>query len=197
MRAFLFITAVLSTLCFQCKKEPQPEPPSPVNPVDTTVVTPVHIIELGKVSMLKNGLAWNSNFEMGIEGAVQSFYFTGSKTFSNGFRESFRIKDIPKQAGKFSYEFYPTETSVFPNEIPNSAFIIMYDGDQPAGDFLLDTLRNDHFIEVLRYDTVQQIAEGRFQVFLRRHDWGGQGPLFPGIPDTISITGGKFHLQVK
>ncbi|MBK7937311.1 MAG: hypothetical protein IPJ82_09570 [Lewinellaceae bacterium] len=71
---------------------------------------------------------------------------------------------------------------------------MMQDYDQPIGDFLIDTTRNDHFIEVIKYDSIARTVEGRFQVFLKKEPSNTQ---WPGIPDSIFLTEGKFHLKIQ
>jgi hypothetical protein len=107
------------------------------------------------------------------------------------------MDDIPCKPGKYSFEFWPSPTSIYPNQIPHGSFGMVYDGDQPFGNFFLDTLRNDHFIEVLSYDTLTNIAEGRFQMFTKKYDTGGWEPSGVAIPDSIAMTEGKFRLEVK
>ena len=71
---------------------------------------------------------------------------------------------------------------------------MVYELDQPIGDFHVDTMRHDHFIEVLRYDSIKNTVEGRFQVFL------GKAPMstdWPGVPDSIFFTEGRFHLRIQ
>ncbi len=71
---------------------------------------------------------------------------------------------------------------------------MMQDYDQPIGDFLIDTTRTDHFIEVIKYDSTTQTVEGRFQVFLKKEP---SNTVWPGVPDSIFLTEGKFHLKIQ
>lgn len=194
----IFWLAVFIACLSTCKKNILPID-SPIDPIDTIVSPPIdsHIIEAGKLSVLKNGVAWNIPFKAGFFHSKYAFGILGSTTYSNGVRLTFNIDDIPCKEGIYPFEFWPSQAALYPNQIPQSAFIWMYDGDQPIGDFLLDTLRHDHFIQVLKYDTLTNIVEGRFQIFTKNdhsHSWQPSGIT---IPDTISMTEGKFRLEVK
>ncbi|MBK7937148.1 MAG: hypothetical protein IPJ82_08625 [Lewinellaceae bacterium] len=41
---------------------------------------------------------------------------------------------------------------------------------------LIDTTRNDHFIEVIKYDSIARTVEGRFQVFFEKEPSNPNGP---------------------
>ena len=71
---------------------------------------------------------------------------------------------------------------------------MMQDYDQPVGDFLIDTTRTDHFIEVIKYDSTAHTVEGRFQVFLKKEP---SNTIWSGVPDSIFLTEGKFHLKIQ
>ncbi|MEZ4967369.1 MAG: hypothetical protein R2791_19165 [Saprospiraceae bacterium] len=47
---------------------------------------------------------------------------------------------------------------------------------------------------MLRYDSVARTIEGRFQMFLKKEPMAAQ---WPGVPDSIYLTEGKFHLQLE
>jgi len=112
--------------------------------------------------------------------------------YSNGgvVEERFSIQDVPLRSGKhpISYDLLSI------NGTPQSGMVWIVDGDQQAGSQLVDTTRQDHFIDVIHYDSVKHTIEGRFQVFLKNYK---NSPILPGIPDTISFTQGKFHLNIS
>jgi hypothetical protein len=193
------LLAMLIACLSTCKKNSHPIVDLPEDPIDTIISPPLdsHIIGLGKVSMLKNGGVWDVPFKTGFSHSDSAFVISGSMNYSNGLRQLFSIDDVPCKIGKYLFEFWPSLASLYPNQIPQAAFVMTYDGDQGIGQYFLDTLRADHFVEVLRYDSLTNIVEGRFQVFLKKNETGGWVPSGISIPDSISMTEGKFRLEVK
>jgi hypothetical protein len=192
MKNILFIIAMLSILA-NCKKN-QPPIDIPDDPIDTTqnpIDTP--IIELGKSFVLKNGVQWNVPFNAWYHTNTHARFRVSAKvTHSNLIQESYFLQDIPAKIGRYAIEYKTPQN--YGNYIPESTFIMMYEYDQPIGDFMVDTTRSDHFVEVIRYDSVAKTVEGRFQVFL------GKKPTnvpFPGVPDSIFMTEGRFHLKIQ
>ena len=179
-----------------CGKEPQvtPVPPDPVDTVSTPIDTVQHIIDFGKATMWKNGSSyyWPGTIEAYYQGdSVSRFRLRGTSFVGNGYVENISINDIPFQKGKLSIELFNSNN--FKNYIPEALYSIVYDGDQILSYYQVDTTRTDHFIEILRYDSVEHIVEGRFQLFMGKvydANWGS-------TPDSILLTGGKFHLKIK
>ena len=192
MKNIIFIIALLSILA-NCEKN-QPPVDIPDDPIDTTQ-TPIDtpIIELGKGFVLKNGDEWKAPFNAWYHTNTHTRFQVRAKvTHSNLVSESYFLHDIPSKIGKYLIEYKTPQN--YNNYVPESTFIMMYEYDQPIGDFMVDTTRIDHFVEVIRYDSIAGIVEGRFQVFL------GKKPAsvpFPGVPDSIFLTEGKFYLKVQ
>ena len=193
MKNIIFIIALLSVLA-NCKKNQIPPTDLVDNPIDT-VQTPIDtpIIELGKVFVLKNGTPWDIPFKSIYYRTDTLFQFHAKILYTNLVKESFFLRDIPCRAGIYPIEFYPYLAG-FNNAIPESAIAMTYEFDQPIGDFLVDTTRTDHFVEVIRYDSIEKTVEGRFQVFLGKKS---TSVPFPGVPDSIFLTEGKFHLKIE
>jgi hypothetical protein len=193
------LLAMLMACLPTCKKNNHPIVDVPEDPIDTIISPPIdsHIIELGKVSVLKNGGIWDVPFYAKYSHLENTFLTTGKKLYENAVLQSFQLDDIPCVPGKYPFEFWPSPSSIFPNNIPQGSFGMLYDGDQGIGFYFLDTLRTDHFVEVLRYDSLTNIVEGRFQIFLKKNETGGWVPSGISIPDSISMTEGKFRLEVK
>ena len=184
---------------YSCKKNNPPINDDGGDPIDTLVQTPIdtHIIGLGKVYVEKNGVKWTPpSFKAYFSHSDSAFLINTSEFYGNGVRHTFMIDDIPCKKGVYSFEFWPSESSILPNQIPQVAYIMMYDGDQPIGDFLLDTLNNNSFIEVINYDSITHIAEGRFQAYTKKNDPHNGIEPFPGVPDSIALLNGKFRLEV-
>ena len=173
------------TLCYACSKN-TPEDPikPPLIPMDTTS----HVIELGKSSVLRNGIAWYAAFS--------AYYYPGKNRFSlrstifqNGLDQVFSIGDISSREG-----LQPLERQIYwnaSNGIPDAVYGITLDGDQFINGYQVDTTVANQYVEILHYDSVAQIVEGRFQAVL-------EGPTdWPSLPDTIKMTEGKFHLKIK
>ena len=77
------------------------------------------------------------------------------------------------------------------NGIPNARYHVILDLDQQINTYNVDSTRTNQFIEILRYDAVEHIVEGRFQTFL-------EGPnSWSFLPDSMAITEGKFHLKIQ
>lgn len=188
MRYLLFL-GLTSIFCF-CKKEHIPI----IVPPDPPIVIDTPIIELGKIYMLRNGQPWDfplKTKKYTVNG-VHCFGLSGRKTGSNGIEEYFGLVDIPYKYGKFSLEI--DSTLNWGNSIPQSSMSWILDGDQGLGGLEVNTSKkNSNFIEVIRYDSVQNIAEGRFQVSLKNLS---SHPLKFGLPDSLNITEGKFHVII-
>ncbi len=182
-----------------CKKSDAPIVDVPVDPIDTIISPPVdsHIIGLGKGFVLKNGQPWNVPFNTWFFHTDSAFVFHANYIYSNGVEQFFRISDIPCKAGKYAFEYWPAPTSLYPNQVPHGSYGMIYDTDQPIGNFFLDTLKNDQFIEVIAYDTLTKIVEGRFQMFLKKAPFTGWQPSGIVVPDSIAFTEGKFRMEVK
>ena len=192
MKNIFFIIALLSIFA-NCKKNQPPIdiPDAPIDTTQTPVDTP--IIELGKSFVLKNNVQWSVPFKCTYYRKDTLFRIDADILHSNLIEEHFMLRDIPFRAGRYPIEFFPSLEGLN-NGIPESFFSYTYEFDQPIGDFLVDTTRTDHFIEVIRYDSIAKTVEGRFQVFL------GKKPTsvpFAGVPDSIFMTEGKFHLKIQ
>lgn len=195
---------LFATICLlafsNCKKNqiPIPEPEDPIDTTSTPVDTPPgsnHIIELGKGFAYNNGTAWSPPFEASYHSKKNKarFRFSALVVHSYLSNESFQISDIPCITGIYPVE-RPSGSESYGNFIPQASFVYIRDYDTPVGDFLADTTRTDHFVEIIRYDSVEQTVEGRFQVFLKKvptNTW------WPNIPDSIAMTEGRFHLKIK
>jgi len=192
MRGVLF-SLFLIFMFFACTKE-QPVPPivTPPDPKDTTIVPiDTHIIELGKSTMLKNGILWSppvkANF---FYNRFDNFYLNYDILYANLRSETFSLEDIPCKPGKYAMEYshYWNEN----NLVPQPQFLIVQDFDQLIGAYNLDTTRINNYVEVLKYDSITHIVEGRFQVFMGKdvtsNPWN--------VPDSIFLTDGKFHLKI-
>jgi hypothetical protein len=68
---------------------------------------------------------------------------------------------------------------------------VILDQDQVLNFYNVDTTLTTHFIEILHFDSVANIVEGRFQTTL-------EGPnTWSFLPDTMKMTEGKFHLRIE
>ncbi|MCB9356326.1 MAG: hypothetical protein H6575_17310 [Lewinellaceae bacterium] len=179
---FLFLSFIL----LQCKKDSgQDSIPDP----------PVHVpvLPLGQAGVLKNGVAWEVPFDAWYHADTHERCQLRAKIlYPNLISESLFLEDIPCKEGVYPVEYYTS--SNFRNYIPDVFFTMISEFDQPIGDFKIDTMRNDHYVEVLRYDSVAHTIEGRFQMFLKKRQMTLQ---WPGVPDSIYFTEGKFHLQLE
>jgi len=196
----IFFYAALCLLAFSnCKKSQIPisVPEDPVDTIKVPIDTPpvsTHIIDLGKGFAFNNGVAWSPPFEAWYHHKTTNrFYFFAKNINSYLSYESFGIQDIPCIVGKYPIE-YPVGINDLHNLIPQAYFSYVRDYDTPVGDFRADSTRNDHFVEILRYDSVEQTVEGRFQVFMKKEP---MNTYWPNIPDSIALTEGRFHLKIK
>ena len=193
MKNIFFVILILPLMLANCKKNQSPvdEPEVPVDTVQTP--TDTSIIELGKGYVLKNGNVWSAPFNAWYHiHTHERFQLRAEVTYSNFVSEYLSLRDIPCKTGKYPIEY--DLISNFNNFIPEALFLIVSEFDQPMGDFKIDTTRNDHFVEVIRYDSIQQTVEGRFQVFLKKEP---SNVFWPNVPDSIFLTEGKFHLKIQ
>ncbi|MBK8557312.1 MAG: hypothetical protein IPL65_16790 [Lewinellaceae bacterium] len=200
MRLFIFSfisTILICSSLMSCGKETQPDPVTPelVDTITTPIDTVQHIIEFGKAVMWKNGSSyyWPGTIAANYQGdSISSrFRLRGTSIVGNGYIENISINDIPCQKGKLPIELFNSDN--FKNFIPEALYSIVYDGDQILSYYQVDTTRTDHYIEILRYDSVEHIVEGRFQLFMGKT----QDSNWLSTPDSILLTGGKFHLKIK
>lgn len=191
---YLFFAIIFIALFSTCKKT-SPMPNIIGDPIDTSsqiIDTP--IIQLGKGYVLKNGAEWEAPFQAWYHTKTEKrFQVRAEILHPNLIKESFFIQDIPAQVGKYNIEFFPVLANLN-NFTPESAFTMVHEFDQPVGDFLIDTTRTDHFIEVLKCDSINHVVEGRFQMFLSKRRLNN---TYPGIPDSLFLTEGKFHLNIQ
>jgi len=189
---YILIATILVLILANCGKN-QSSIGEPGPPVDTTqmpIDTP--IIKLGEGYVLKNGITWNAPFEAWYYQTNNLFQIWVEITYPNYRGEHLFITDIPCNKGKYPIENW---AHLIPrNQIPNCFLRVTQDFDQGIGSFSTDTTRNDHFIEVIKYDSIARTVEGRFQVFLKKEPSNTQ---WPGVPDSIFLTEGKFHLKIQ
>lgn len=186
MKTIEFLFAISLSMLINCQKsESTSNEPDPVPPV----------IELGKVAMDRDGQPWTSNFTTRYYYFPEtvSFGFSAKTTLSNGVEETMRIADIPCKSGIYSVEKGLNWT--WGNSVPKANISWLLDGDQSLGGVSADSTHyEDNFVEVIRYDSVQDIVEGRFQIYLKNH-WVSSPPF--GLPDSVRLTNGRFHLKIE
>lgn len=193
---YLLPACFLAFLLFPygCDKTQEPIKPdlTDTTPVDTPIN---HIIGLNQTYCLLNNLPWLGKIEAAYYKDDKSrFLLHGQVTYNTLKSEYLTIQDIPSSTGKYNVEKYRL-VPIFFNYTPNANFSIVQDFDQGIGDYQIDTTRQDHFIEIIRFDTLDNIVEGRFQLFMPLDTPASNWT--PAPPAYISITEGKFHLKIK
>jgi hypothetical protein len=173
-----------------CKKEQAPE--VPVNPTDTIK----DVIELGKCTCLSNNDKWSLT-------TTQNYYqnrkdvFKLYMNYTTYYWRSFTafVEDIPTKPGKYSLEkyIYIDKTN---NLIPQMKLLISQDQDQLIGSYFIDSTRTDHFIEVVSYDSIKGIVQGRFQFFTKEKNAPFTSNSW-GLDPAINLTEGKFHVKLQ
>jgi hypothetical protein len=184
MKYLTFICALFLGLT-ACSKNDTEAPTIDPPPMDTVT----HIIELGKTSVLSNGAPWNGTFSASyVPNDKRQFSIRGEVQL-NGFDHGLLIRDISSKVGLQVVErSYYWNAS---NGIPQVVYLVSLDEDQLLNSYRVDTTRSNQFVEILRYDSINHIVEGRFQTFL-------EGPTtYTFLPDSIAMTEGKFHLKIK
>lgn len=180
----LIITLLLFSI--SCSKN---KPEEPTDPPPTPIDTIHHIIEFGKASVLRNSVLWNAAFKA-------SYYSNDKKRISifgalkqNGFDHYFSIDDISCTVGLQHLERGSLWNRT--NGVPDADYFIVLDQDQLLKTYNIDSTLNNQYVEILHYDSISHIVEGRFQTFL-------EGPnSWPMFPDSMKMTEGKFHLKLK
>lgn len=176
---------ILLGLLLGCTKEKPVDPTDPTPPVDTTT----HIIELGKGSVLRNGMEWNANFSAKYYVTDKHRFYITASLKESGFDHDFTIADIVTSHGFQIFE--PSTYWNGNNKIPEVSYFVSLDLDQQLNSYDIDSTRANQFIELLRYDSIHHIVEGRFQTFL-------EGPnTWWFLPDSMAMTEGKFHLKIQ
>ena len=186
MRLTLFISALV--LFVACKKgEPAPEP---------IIITEPPVIEFGKSSMLKDGQVWSIPLKATVYnafGGIQTLRIGGTRYLSNGLvEEKFSFLDVISQKGKYSLSCNCGAQP--PDGVPDASIGWIVDKDQVAGGMIADTTKTGDYIEILRYDSVQQTVEGRFQAHMKNRY---SVPLPWNLPNEVFISEGKFNLKIE
>ena len=192
MKYWLFL-ALVFVLFTQCRPDISSGdvPEETTDTIKVAIDTPIHVIDLGKGFTLKNKKTWEASFNAWYYSEKKEFLIA-AKYENSKISESMTVSHIPCRLGKFPVEFLTVKN--FYNQTPEIFFSMMYEYDQPMGFFFADTTRNDQFIEVIHLDTIGNTVEGRFQIFL------GKDPMstdWPGVPDSIFFTEGRFHLRIQ
>ena len=179
---FMSIAIALLALTTSCSKS-KPEALVDPIPVDTAIT------ELGTVSVLKNGEPWNASFYAKYYINNLGRFFISGKGFNNSLEERFSVIDIPAKCGNYLIERSGLWNGN--NNIPQAGLGIILDLDQELNYYSVDTTRANQYLEILRYDSVNHIVEGRFQTF-------PEGPTdYSFLPDSVALTEGKFHLKIE
>jgi hypothetical protein len=190
----LFISGLL--IAPACRKDAVvvPVTPPPKDTTNNSIDTVNQVFPFGKAQMLKNNVFWLGTFKARYESyaPVGRFYLYSDYFSSVSMQDIFIIEDIPCKPGIFPLERTKAAVDYY-NFIPECLFTIVLEGDQHLGNYEIDTTRNDHFVEVLRYDSVQHIVEGRFQMFLVKTNSSN----WMNPPQAINITEGKFNLKLE
>lgn len=183
MKTIDLLLAILLLGLASCQKnELTPNDPDPVSPV----------IELGKVFVKRDGQVWDRPFiARRFDHYHPTVFSIISKVNNNGLEENFYLNDIPIVPG-----FYPMErgNNFTWGNLKPQANIGWWIVDQVLGGIFTDTTHANNFVEMIRYDSVNQTVEGRFEVHL--------GDFWPspntwGLPDSMHLTEGKFYLKLE
>jgi hypothetical protein len=181
-----------------CKHEQHPIDVIP--PIDTTHNPPTntHIIDFGKLSFEKNGELKNPPTYSIVQYYKDHARFDIDTYWSNAYpggTDHFAIGDIP--CAKGIYPILNIHIGLKSHLTPESTYIVVVNGDEPAAYFAVDTSRSyeNNFIEVLGYNPQDSTVEGRFQVTMFIDP--KQGPPSVQIPDSIAIKNGKFYTKIQ
>jgi hypothetical protein len=194
----LIIFFAIGLLFSYCNKkasiiDPIVTPPTPIDTTVTEIDTIKSVIEFGKSSMKKNGVKWNVPIQAKFYNSAKNrFYLLATVKEPNSIDGTMAILDIGSKKGKFAIE--TNNAANLNNLLPEAIVGYYYEEDQSIGRFFTDSTRFDHNFEILKYDSITHVVEGTFQMFL------GKSPTsvpFPGIPDSIFITEGKFNLKIE
>lgn len=183
MKVFCLVICLALTMT-ACQKSNEPTQPDSADP----------IIELGKVDMDRDGQHWAADFSGYYCHSPEhlSFSFSSKNTLPNGIKEFIGIADVPSRTGKFKI----AKTVNWGDYLsPKVRISWSVDGDQLLGIVSADsTYYDDNFVEVIRYDSLEDVVEGRFQVQLKK---SLGTPAAFGLPEEVSLTKGRFHLKIE
>jgi hypothetical protein len=185
-RKFFILLALL--ILVQCKPDTEVVPTDPV-------YTPV--IELGKISMKKNGVFEEQTdyFCKQIEEPPHTLVIKKKNPDLISLGERLHIFDVPLQPGK--YPFDALYNGPYGDNICYGSYGLSYDGDIHVGLAVTNQSFVNDYVEVVRYDSVAGTIEGRFDLHLVFLDEIDPGWDFLNIPDTIHMSEGRFHLKIE
>lgn len=188
MKCTFSIFPLLFILLGQCRKD-APIDPVPANSNDTIVP-----VKYG-LTVLKDGENWESVAKAAYYQSAGKSHLrlTFVRNVTSSIAERFYISDVPTVVGRYPIERV-TKAGQSKNGIPDSFLAVVVDDDQGAGTFYPDTTRNDHFFEVLQFDSTRQFLRGRFQVFLGAVHISNS---WTNAPDSILFTKGEFFLKIQ
>ena len=170
MKHFFWLLAAAGI--YSSCKDPSPVPMFPDN-------------SWGEASALKNGQYWVANpicFYDLIDSQKMSIQL-GSFMDRYALTEYLSFSGIPLDTG--SYELIPLDITQNEKGMATLSYL-NYDVGKGACDLL--GLDSSNYLVVASYDTLSREIKGRFNLtFIVRK------PPYPGAPDTIRFTDGRFH----
>ncbi|MCC7245909.1 MAG: hypothetical protein IT269_09535 [Saprospiraceae bacterium] len=196
MKHLYFFCFLTVCLLFSCTKE---EPVTNEPPVtEPPILTDPPIIELGKSSFLMNNTSWAGQVKAEFLGSVngkKTIRLIGYRGFPNNtISEYFVVTDLLPERGRFKFNCYCDSSANVYNGTPKVSMIWFIGGDQLLGADRIDTTYASSYIEVLKYDSVQQTIEGRFEAHLKDREATGPNPYYP---TEVHLTEGKFNLKIE
>ncbi|MCC7245910.1 MAG: hypothetical protein IT269_09540 [Saprospiraceae bacterium] len=181
---FLFFTT-------SCKKEES-------DVIEPPIIPDPPIIELGKSSFLMNGKEWAGQLKAKTFGKTSYgdivIRLYGSININASFAESISIIDLLSNNNKYTFGCFCDIDPFIKDGKPEILMGWVVDSDQLIGTAHIDTTYTGSYIEVLKYDSVQQTIEGRFEAHLKDREATGPNPYYP---TEVHLTEGKFNLKIE
>jgi hypothetical protein len=168
----------ICALTFLACSKPDP-PPAPVLPV----------IELGRLAYKKNGVEVNVEAMYKVWGNMD-FFTVFHKSQEPPFQGHFLLGRLSPKTGTFEIDNTQGAST------PYFGISWFFNENQYVGSVSPDTLqRNSNQVNIIRFNTPQNVVEGTFQAVLKKHSIYSLSDV--GLQDSIKITEGRFHLKLE
>jgi hypothetical protein len=183
LKYMAYIVSFLAIALFiHCNKETVIPPVAPPEPV--------HLTELGKMEVLRDGKPVKTNAHLYFDGEKCEISTALRIVGGTSLAEGITIEEISFSEGKYDIFKY-----VYPDDGKPHARLFWSVIDELIGVLRSTDDFSEDYIEIIKADTVNKTIEGRFQFHLKNVDGTDLSPY--GMPDSLYFSEGVFYLKAE